>query len=601
MSIVVLLFTVSVFAGCGGNSSKGGNGGNPITFSGKPVNLSRNEITQEITRGRDGYLQGQPEAAGPQGPPGSGSFDGDSDYAGTNVQHEGIDEGDIIKVDENYIYMLSREGLTIVNVAGQTMSGSCKIEYDNFYPDEMFIFGDTLIVIGGVYSQLNYGDWPVPGIGVVATDSMAPGLRWRTSTKIMIYDLNDRINLALLDEHEITGYFMTSRLIDNKLVVAVNHNISVYDEKTFFPKINDIEIDAKDIYVYRTSELYNYTILASININSLKFDYTAHLGLYGEIYVSADNMYFFCSNTEQTGADWKYNTLIVKMNLNSLKYAASGKIDGMVFDRYWADEYKNNLRVVSYVYGWPAQDYTMLYVLDNNLNVIGKINGIAPGERVFAVRFNKDEGGIVTFLQIDPLFKLDLSDPKNPLISDGLKDDGVSDYLQYLDQNTVLGLGRNGDGSGTLFGMNVSLYDYSGADAVIIAEHAFKSNNGGGYYNANSEALWNPRAILNDPANNLFAFAINITENNEHINGLAVFKYDLNAPGNKLIFEGILSNVGLKSYLGETWEEYYNDYLCYVTRGVRIKDKIYTISERYIVSYDISTLGLIDQFDVSQF
>jgi hypothetical protein len=91
---------------------------------------------------------------------------------------------------------------------------------------------------------------------------------------------------------------------------------------------------------------------------------------------------------------------------------------------------------------------------------------------------------------------------------------------------------------------------------------------------------------------------IDIMENNKQTNGLAVFKYDLNSPGNKLVFKGILSNIGPTPYLGAVWDEYYNDYLCRVTRGVRIKSKIYTISERYITSYDMNTLGFIEQFDV---
>jgi len=598
--IVLFLFIVSVFTGCGGNSGSGGNGGGSRLFFTPnvytPVSISRDVIALEIRYGRNGN-QGVPGPAGPMGPPGAGAGSGNV-YAGTNVQHEGIDEGDIIKVDGNYIYMLSREGLFIVSVSGQKMSLSCKMEYDNFYPDEMFVFEDTLIVIGGVYSQMDYGGWPIhPGIGVIT-----PYWRWRTSTKIMIYDLNDRENPALLDEYEITGYFMTSRLIDNKLVVAVNHIINAYDEDTFFPKINDIEIDEKNIYVYPINQFYNYTIIASINIDSLKLDYSAHLGIGGEIYVSADNLYFFCGNYETaTGALVKYKTIIVKISLNTLKYGASGKIDGTVSNRYWADEYNNYLRVVSHVNDWPSQRHTVLNVLDRNLNVTGMISGIAPGEGVYAVRFNGDEGSIVTFLQIDPLFKLDLSDPKAPGISDGLKEDGVSDYLQYLDENTVLGLGREGDGTGWLFGISVSLYDNSGDDAVNIAQHVFKNGNDSINYYVYSEALWNPKAILNDPANNLFAFAVDLIEDNKRANGLAVFKYDLSASEDKdkLLFEGILSNIEPKSYYsGRDWEEYYNDYLCHVTRGVRIGGKIYTVSERYITGYDIGTLKLIERFDI---
>ena len=540
-----------------------------------------------------------------------------NDYATTNVQQEGVDEGDIIKVDNNYIYTLSRTGLLIVE-AGNKMKISYEESYENFYPEEMFIFGDKLIVIGGHYSELLYYNNYAVGVEPV------PYRSYRTGTMIMMYGLNDRVNVGLLKKYYVTGYFVTSRLIGDKLIVAVNHSIYLYNEDSYFPKINEAEINAGRIFWYDTKDNYYsgymYTVLVSLNLSDLTLDCAAHVGLNGVTYFSKDYVYFFNTIYDNTykyedggysyAYEYGYRTLIVKISLATLKYAASQKIDGMVQDRYWADEYDGNLRVVShfysykyeykYYYSWSQTvRYTNVYVLDGHFNVIGTISDIAPGESIYSVRFSGGEGSIVTYLQIDPLFKLNLSDPKNPTISKGLKEEGVSDYLQYLSKDVILGLGRNSvetNGWTQFMGMKISLYDNTGAEAVNI--NTIKIGTGYAY----SDALNDPKAILNDTAKNMFSFAVTMQGNTSlslEGQGLMVFEYDLNAAAdkNKLVYRGLLTNIS-QSKTYASWNDYYYDYYSYVKRGARIGDKIYTISDRYITSYNIDTLKLVQRLEL---
>ena len=54
---------------------------------------------------------------------------------------------------------------------------------------------------------------------------------------------------------------------------------------------------------------------------------------------------------------------------------------------------------------------------DNGLRGLqtkGQITGIAPRERIFASRMMGDEGYMVTFRQVDPLYTIDLSDHSDP-------------------------------------------------------------------------------------------------------------------------------------------------------------------------------------------
>jgi len=619
VAVVMALSSAMVFGNFigGGNNPWTGEGDNPVNVM-APLGASRDDIVNLLSKNKsEGVGGGESGGLRADGVDAEVSFNaeanktntasvppGGNDFATTNVQQEGVDEGDIIKVDNNFIYTLSRGGLRIVSVAGK-MKISYEQSFENFYPDEMFILGDKLIVIGGEYTQFYYPDMSDIGIALV------PYWSYRSHTKIIIYDLRDRVNVKLLQEYSITGNFITSRLIDDRLIVAISCSVNYNDENTYFPRINGDEVNAKDISVYETDKYANYAIIASVNLKNQKLEVSAHLGLitgwYGAsaIYFSKNNVYFFVSMyryeiDERNGYyNYIYYTVIVKINLNSLKYSASNEIDGRVGDRYWADEYKNNLRVVSVVSPYNNTRYTNVYVLNNNLEIIGTITNIAPGENVYSVRFNGDEGSIVTFLQIDPLFKLDLSDPKNPAISKGLKEAGVNDYLQYLSDDVILGLGRNTsetNGWTQFMGMKVAIYDNTGADAVNIKTIPV----GSGY--AYSEALYNPKAILNDTAKNMFSFAVTMTGNNSlslEGQGLMVFEYNLNAKADndKLIYRGLLTNVR-QNQTYASWNDYYYDYFSYVQRGVRIGDRIYTVSDRFITSYDIKTLNQIQQLSL---
>ena len=70
-------------------------------------------------------------------------------------------------------------------------------------------------------------------------------------------------------------------------------------------------------------------------------------------------------------------------------------------------------------------------MLDKNLEVIGSIEGLAEDERVYSARFMGDTGYFVTFRQMDPLFSVDLSDPKKQ-DSGGAEDSGLFRVSPFL-------------------------------------------------------------------------------------------------------------------------------------------------------------------------
>ena len=105
-----------------------------------------------------------------------------------------------------------------------------------------------------------------------------------------------------------------------------------------------------------------------------------------------------------------------------------------------------------------------VYVLDENLKVVGELEDLAPGESIFSARFIENRLYLVTFIRIDPLFVIDLSVPSQPRVLGELKIPGVSQYLHPYDNTHIIGVGMDAtDGQGrTMFtGVKISLFDVS--------------------------------------------------------------------------------------------------------------------------------------------
>ncbi|MCL2796932.1 MAG: leucine-rich repeat protein [Firmicutes bacterium] len=532
----------------------------------------------------------------------SGSFAG-NDYTVTNSQEEGVAEGDIIQVDANYLYMLSRTGLTIATARGK-LRAVYRDELKEFIPDEMFIFGDLLVVIGGEYSYINYS--------VNLGWSAGSWYGARQSTRIILYDIKDREKVKRLEEYSISGAFVTSRKIDDNLVVVTNHTVNRWYWDTLFPKINGEELDVRYVHMHDTQDYSSYVVLASLNLKSLSLSVAGHMGLKNSVqYFSRDNVYFiagFSEPADERGNRTDYSR-IVKISLSSLLTTANRTIEGRVLNRYWVSEYNGALRLVRQAYTSGSGNlgrHTNLYILDEKLADISFTTQIAWGQTIHGVRFSGNLAVVDTYIlihiKIDGVSRIDLTDPLNPVITEGEPDQGVNDYLQFLTDDAVIGLGRN-----TVTVNNYTEYKgikttlYHNVDGVL---NVAGTTTLGNYY-AYTEALDNPRAILNDPARGMFSFPITMNGQSSsgygwylEGQGLAVYGYSVGgkgAPG--LTYKGLLSNLPQNHYFDS--RDLYFHALSFVTRGARVGDRIFTFSDRFITSYNASTLELIDRLELT--
>lgn len=154
-------------------------------------------------------------------------------------------------------------------------------------------------------------------------------------------------------------------------------------------------------------------------------------------------------------------TGIAKISLDDLKITATGEVPGEPLNQFSLDEYDNHLRLAVTVGGrgsyWysSAESLNDLYVLNENLKTSGKVLDLGQGERIYSARFINDKGYLVTFKETDPFYVFDLSDVKNPQLKGELKIPGYSSYLHPIDDNTILGIGKENEN------VKASLFDVS--------------------------------------------------------------------------------------------------------------------------------------------
>src|SRR5690606_3548238 len=149
-----------------------------------------------------------------------------------------------------------------------------------------------------------------------------------------------------------------------------------------------------------------------------------------------------------------------------LAYVASGEVDGFLLNQFAMDEHEGHLRVASTSspswWGGGSDSISQVTVLateGDQLEEVGRVDGLGETETIHAVRFMGPIGYVVTFRQVDPLYVIDLADPTAPEAVGELKIPGFSAYLHPVADGLLLGVGQDADEeTGATEGPHVSLF-----------------------------------------------------------------------------------------------------------------------------------------------
>ncbi len=545
-----------------------------------------------------------------------------SNISSTNVQVQGIDEGDIVKVDDSRIYMLSYDAFHVIDISTDTMSlllsqslESTRDDSSYTYYQELYITEDEIIVIGQRYAYyLQSRDGQTKESDFI---DIEPWYYFGLPESVV--EIYDKASLTLQDTFLVSGYLSSSRLINNRLYVITKQDIFLYEDIDPRPQLthnSDVYMQPYENiqYIASLDALENYTNILFIEFNdTLTYELKTYLGqsYWGHTYVTFDSIYF-AGNTYQF--DEVTNTYVTKGiiiryiidNDGSTSFGGYQTYEGYIINQFAIDQYDQTLRLVT-TDGWGDTVVNRLYIfsLDMNENNDPSLSLLAlldegigkPRERVQSVRFNEDIVTIVTFELTDPLYIIDISDPTQPTITSELEITGFATYQHPWKNDTLLNIGYETDNEGRIIGLKISLFDTSDITNLIQigSELTFLNGNQGWTY---SEALHNHKALLFSEIHDFFGFAMthyqwietSVDTNYMNIQDYMLFDIDLNNTATPLSVKATFSHQFFIQSLTLDTNAYYLSYTFGIQRAVYVDDTIYFISLGGVTSYDLNDL-----------
>jgi uncharacterized secreted protein with C-terminal beta-propeller domain len=508
-----------------------------------------------------------------------------TDYSTTNVQVANVDEPDYLKNDSKYVYIVSRNTLTIIDAhPAEDAKIILKIALDieSQYIQNMFLNEDRLVIFYNGQSD----DEIIPQFDFM------PRRSYSSVTHALIVDVSDKENPTILKDYSIDGHFSDARMIGNYAYFVTNNYINHQHPRLPIILEDSIRIMTPDAFYFdNIEEFSNFNTLTVIDIFGDTINSETYLmGHTGAFYVSEDNFYLtyqqympnsFYENSAQnrffevivpllpnkiqneinliqndsslsSSTQWmriselmqeSYNemnknekeklfekiknalneydvkiqedtrkTIIHKISIDGekIQYVAKGEVPGRLLNQFSMDQSGDRFRVATTTEIYTQYDGTIrsnaVYVLDENLEVVGELEEIAPEESIFSARFMGDRLYLVTFQQIDPFFVIDLSSD-TPKILGELKIPGFSNYLHPYDEEHVIGVGRDtkemDNGRVQQLGIKIALFNVADvknpkvADDIIIGDSS-----------THSEALYNHKAFFFDKTRSVISLPI---------------------------------------------------------------------------------------------
>ncbi len=515
------------------------------------------------------------------------------DYSQTNVQVAGVDEADIVKTDGKYIYALTDNTVYIIRAKGKNTAVSAQIklsenenEGSGAYSNEMFLSDGKLAVI-----RTQWGN----GTG-------------DDKTVAEVYDVSNPKETTFLYKTGQSGNYLSSRLLNGTIYLVSNKYVYQYDPKqpsTYIPQVlhdDEYKVMPIESICIMPNPSTSYTVVSGIDLESGNISGSVSvLGGGSEMYMSNNSLYVAGREWKSTESEprkedqysvvdvYEGNTTeILRFSLDGApKLVATGSVRGALLNQFSMDEHNGYLRIVTTVddyrytrytddkHGWVnsvstnmANNTNALYVLDDTLNQVGAIEGLAETERVYSVRFDGDVGYFVTFRQTDPLYTVDLSDPENPVVQSALKIPGFSNYLHVYAPGRLFGLGMDADeDTGATKGLKLSMFDTS--NPFDVTEMWKISVDGDG-----SAAQNNHKAILISPQKDIIGFPT--------WDSYMVYGYNDT--------EGFY----LKGQVTIDGQWHWDFYDC---RGLYIGDEIYLVSKGGVLVLSLETMTPIGQTD----
>ncbi|OED36782.1 hypothetical protein AB833_25555 [Chromatiales bacterium (ex Bugula neritina AB1)] len=527
-------------------------------------------------------------------------------FSDTNVQEAGVDESDRIKIDGSTLFALETPdsryfGVFPVILNDELESSSLPI-VPNTPPEETLsayrmdknnsAVLSRLKLTGegrtteGMYLHRNGGS---RDLVLLSRSSFNSWEYWRSAsqwaglqTRISWVDASDAGNMSITRSVDIDGQLISSRKIDNRLVLVTRYHPQIRDIITYPVSEDDIQRnrelieradDAEFLPTYTVDDgsaasiiadnrcyksgpsvaetsqsdesqltpYYRYPSVISIvtidlNTRNVQTNNACFVGDTETIYVSQNALYLatteysYSVTTDSRGEPLiRYSQPEITTEVHKFSFSNNGaplfKGTGSVSGHlgwnpkrkpFRMSEKDGNLRIVSFDESRSGSPVTLSVLGESGTSRLSTVSTLPndrrpdpigkPGESLYASRFIGDRAYLVTFRLTDPLYVLDLSNPRDPSIAGELELPGYSDYLHAVNDSLLLGLGKDaiaddgsswGDGRGAWYqGVKLALFDVSDASNPFVAQSIVVGKRG-----THSPALANHHAFAWLPSN----------------------------------------------------------------------------------------------------
>jgi inhibitor of cysteine peptidase len=546
---------------------------------------------------------------------------GGGDHSTTNNQVEGVDEADIVKTDGNYIYaVMGNNQVTITDIRNPLKiqkAAEIKME-EEFYPYQLFLHGDTLIVLGEKYEPFRYEENTVAKIGRPISGM----------TTVRMYTITNPESPKLIREVGAEGHLNGARKTGDMLYFVTNvwpdfWGMQNLEGDLLRPRAYDSSegkesspLDYTDITILPGAMEPSYSVITAINLSSpteSKVVTKGYLGGSEQLYMSEDNLYLTATNYETNASTsnkmiWNpgnANSELFKFTLNKtdVTFHSSATLKGHLLNQFSMDEHNGYFRVVTTEGNtWddkkPSKNH--LFILDEKLNTTGSVEGLAKGERIYSARFMGDKAYMVTFRETDPLFVIDVANPTAPKVLGELKIPGFSNYLHPLDANHLIGFGyetvveKNPQGGEPLIltmGMKISLFDVTDFNNPKEKDTEIIGGRG-----THSQIQYDHKALFQHKERNLYGFPVSVYDEigKDHyieLRSSGALVYEITAE-HGIVLKGDLLK---KNTRGEQYEEWENE----IQRLLYNKDVLYTTSMKEINNYSLDTYAPIGSLQMN--
>ena len=554
------------------------------------------------------------------------------EHSTTNIQVENVDEADITKTDGDYIYSLSGSDVVITNVQDPTnIKIESKIQSEEDYnPEDLILYNDKLVVISTKYIKYS-----------------------QSNTLVSVYDVTKKDEPKLVKSCMLPEKYYTSRSIDGKLLVIASGKLREEANKvvTYYEEDNSKkEIGLENIKRLKKLISNDQTLIATINLQSTdNVKVNSYLFNVENAYISEKNMYLLNElySNENSGfekrvknlfgikgvigffnyminedyydyAEYDDYTNIYKFSIQedgSIEYLAKNKVRGTTINQFSLDEYNENLRI-----GLETSDGSMVVVLDSKLNKIGETECLSKGEKMYSTRFLGEKAYMVTYKNTDPLYVIDLSNPKEPTVLGKLKIPGYSTYLHPYDANHLIGIGmqtketvhRDSQGrvtytSARITGMKMALFDVSDVNNPKQISQTVIGDS-----RTTSAILTNHKALLFSKEKGILAIPVNsypsdfeVESSSDDISKLVSqytnYNKNYTAEGYAVYNINLTDGFNLKGIINHEiikTSGYRYGYSGKLLRGLWIEDNLYTVSEKMIKVNKLDDLSQISELEI---